>query len=365
MPFAASEPLRDTKLSRLRRSLARPLTRFVGIDVGVECARVVSLGAGHRDARRESRGTLRWLSRHRLSLPIDPLAPPPTDWVQRVINTLQECLPRCVDGDDCLTALSLPLPWVHYQVVASTELTESQRQCDAMFSSSLFNSNAHVGHWPLTVGDAVKNEHCVIAAVAESAAIDLAEAVSRLGYQIERILPHGVALIAAAQSMTAIDPACVVLLGRNGGLVAMKNETGCGHCRVLPALPDHVIAASRPHGLTLPAIRPWLSDVAAEVTATRRFAIRSQHTPAGDQPVLLCGDIACIPEVDSMLATLLGIRSLAGAIQAKRGHPAHHCSTSKHSKQMGDGSQTTPSTQSRSRLPTPRPFQTYPVRQDE
>lgn len=46
MPFAASEPLRDTKLSRLRRSLARPLTRFVGIDVGVEYVRVVSLVLG-------------------------------------------------------------------------------------------------------------------------------------------------------------------------------------------------------------------------------------------------------------------------------------------------------------------------------
>jgi hypothetical protein len=240
-------------------------------------------------------------------LPIDPLSPPPTDWVQRVIGTLQERLPRCVDGDDCVTALSLPLPWVHHQVVASSERTECHRQCDAMFTSSLFQSNAHIAHWPLAAREEnVKEEQCMIAAVAESAALDLAESVNGLGYQVDRILPQGIALVEAAQSMTAIDPECVVLLGRNGGLVAMKNEYGCGHCRALPGLPDPVIRAARPHGLTLSAIRPWLSDIAAEVTATRRFAIRSQPAAAADQAVLLCGDIAPIADVDAMLATLIG-----------------------------------------------------------
>lgn len=293
----------------LRPSRSQPLSRFVGIALGVESASVVTLGSRHCDQRRSCQRAekLRWLTRCRFALPVDPLAAPPPDWVDRVISSLKEQLPRSVDGDQNIAALALPLPWVHYQVVPAAELESSRLQCDSMFASSLFQSNAHLGYWPLQANSlAGPDAPYVIAAIAESAAYDVAEAVCSLGYQIESIVPQGVALADAAEPMTTIDPQCIVVLDRCGGLIAMNHQGGCGLCRALPAIPNQLLAESRLRGLSLDAIRPWLSEIAAEITATRRYVQRGQAAQAV-KPLLLCGDLASLPQLDEILASLIDV----------------------------------------------------------
>ncbi len=308
MTAAESKSPGSMILPWLRPSRSQPLSRYVGIDIGVDRANIVALGARHCDMRRSSQRTqsMRWLGRHHFSLPVDPLADPPKDWVDRVITSLLDRLPRSVDGDQNIAAVSLPIPWVHYQVVPASEIEVSRQQCHAMFASSLFRSQAHVAYWPLHTEPTRPDEPMVIAAIAESAAYELAEAVSELGYQIETILPHGVTLIDAAESMTGIDPRCCVVLNRSGGLIAMKNQRGCGLCRSLPAIPKQILAEADTLGLTLHAIRPWLTDIAAEITATQRFVLRGQATDANG-PLLLCGDIAAVADLDAVLATLTDI----------------------------------------------------------
>ena len=292
--------------SWLRPTRSHPLARFVGIDIGVDRASIVALGSRSRDQRRATHRNhhpLRWLARHQLAIPVDPLAAPRSDWLEQVTGALVDRLPRSIDGEQAVVALSLPLPWMHYQVVPGTEIETSKRQCDAMFASSLFQSPSHMGYWPLSDDASGPNDPVVIVAVADSAAYDVADAVSSLGYQIESVQPHGAALVKAAQAMTGIDPQCIVMLNRTGGMIAIKNARSVGLCRVLPAIPDTVLSAGVANGLTLDAIRPWLADIAAEIISTRSFASRVQSLDRS-KPILLCGDVASIEDLDSVLATL-------------------------------------------------------------
>ncbi|MCP4887443.1 MAG: hypothetical protein GY904_12610 [Planctomycetaceae bacterium] len=59
----------------------------------------------------------------------------------------------------------------------------------------------------------------------------------------------------------------------------------------------------RPH---VSELEPWLQQVASEVTATFRYAGRLGGTVNPDLPLLLCGRVAEVPGVDSLLANLLG-----------------------------------------------------------
>ena len=306
MITAEAKPAVSAIVPWLRPARSQRLSRYVGIDIGVDHVNMVALGAEHCDWRRSSQRTqaVRWLGRNRFSLPINPLVAPPKDWVVRVVKTLIDRLPRSVDGERNIAAVSLPIPWLHYQVLPSSEVAAGHRQCDAMFGSSLFQSKSHVAYWPLHAHPTAADEPLVIAAIAESAAYDLAEAIGTVGYRVATILPHGVVLAAAAEAMTGIDPGCCVVLNRNGGLIAMKNQRrGCGLCRMLPAIPNEVLAQSETLGLTLETIRPWLNTIATEITATQRFVLRGQLADA-DKPILICGDIAAIPDLDALLATL-------------------------------------------------------------
>lgn len=306
MPALQSKPSAASRFSWLRPRRDEPRSRYVGIDIGVDDVRVVDLGAQHSDVRgsqqRKNR-SLRWLGCHRFELPIDPIQAPPGDWVDRVITTIIQRLPRSVDGNQNIAAISLPLPWVHYQVVTAAELDATRAQCDAMFSSSMFASRSHLAYWPLNSKPELEpDDPMLIVATAESAACEIADAISEVGFQVEQIVPRGVALINASSDLTGCDPECVVMLNQTGGMVAMNSPDGCGLCRLLTALPNNVQAESRASGLSLAGIRPWLSEIADEILATIRYARRSR-SGSEMKPVFVCGDIAALEGVDELLAT--------------------------------------------------------------
>lgn len=278
--------------SRLR---SKDITRYVGIDIGVDQVHVAVLGRPGSNEGGTGSG-IQWLSRARFQMPVDPFSPPAPDLVDTVCESLREKLPRCVDGERQLAAIALPLPWIHYETSPLTELKSGQANCQTMFGGSVFRSPAHVSNWPICEG---KPEQ-VIAATAEQAACRVAQTISRLGYRVQCILPHGDALIRAAEPMAAVKPKCVVLLHRYGGLIATENYGRCGLCRSLPDC--HL-----PEGLPEDAARveTWLEVIAAEIEATLRYVERLRGPAKHGGPVLVCGEMATIPGIDELLATML------------------------------------------------------------
>ncbi len=281
------------------RQWMQATTRFVGIDIGVDRVQVASFGS--LDSRstgvENPNASLSWLSRTEFELPIDPSRPPTPSLVDSICETLSECLPRCVDGERQVAALALPLPWIHYETVPSSELADSQAMCDSMFEASVFQSPAHLSHWPVCDG----KQQQVVAAAAEFAACRVAEATASVGYRVQSILPHGVALIHAARELTSVAPHSVVLLERFGGLVCVNNANRCGLCRALPACGQ----TDRSHEY-IDQLEPWLEEIASEVTATSRYVARLAGRSNSHDPVLIAGSVAQIPGVDELLATLLG-----------------------------------------------------------
>lgn len=301
-------------LSPLRRSLAllrgqpaQERCRFVGIDIGVEEISFAALSLKASRNKSDTPSSLQWRTDYRFATGIDPLSPPSPEWITKTIEALVNKMPRCVDGTNSIAAITLPLPWVHHQVVLGTELESSQTQCDAMFGHSMFQSRAHLTHWPivgLQHGQPNEDDQYIVAATSETAAYQIAQAVQSIGYRVESILPHGVALVQAAVPLTAINAQCVVHINRAGGMVAMSNGSGCGICRALPAVPAQVIRDSGDSTLLLDDVRPWLSDIAAEINATIRFADRANMQRESQDPILICGDIVGISDVDVVLAKL-------------------------------------------------------------
>ncbi len=286
---------------RSRRSWLQRLspssTNYVGIDIGVDYVKVATLGE-KRDSVRSSRSSeIGWLSRAEFPLPIDPSVPPSPEWVDIVADVLEQRLPRCVDDEFNFAVLSLPATWIHYQTTPKAELGATKSQCDEMFGASIFQSDAHLSAWPAVGG----KDHLVVAATADSAARQIADAVANTGYDVQGILPHGVALLMAAPALTSLTPWAVLLLERTGGMVAMRNELGCGMCRNLPACP---IASDEP--LFLDEIEPWLANIASEVEATQRYTSRLSGEQDKDSPILVCGRTAQMAGVDVALATVLG-----------------------------------------------------------
>ena len=243
---------------------------------------------------------------------------PPPDWVDLVAEQLADRLPRCMDGDRNHCVISLPLPWVHYQMSDVSELDSTQQQCDAMFSNSLFQCAAQVRQWPVVSGSDAR----MIAATAEDAASRIAEVVSSVGYQVEAVLPHGVALLHAAAELTSVQPAAVAIVEFSGGLVSVEEQSACGLSRFLPAC--HLPADRRP---CVDELEPWLQQIASEVNATFRYAARLGGTVDPGAPLLLCGRAAEIAGIDSQLATLLG-RPVANWRYAGRSRP--RCADSQH-----------------------------------
>lgn len=292
--FALSSPTASTRLGRLLTPhWLRQKPRFVGIDVGVQQVRTVGLGTRRGDRR------LGWVAASEFSLPIDPSSPPPPDWVEVVASALSDQLPRCIDGESNLAMIALPLPWIHYETVAAEQIQASEQQCDAMFAASLFQSPAHVCHWPLTPDC----EQHVLVATADAAAVRVAEAVAEIGYNVAGILPHGVALAHAAKPLTSVDAVCGVLLEPSGGLVAMFDRDMCGLCRSLP--PGEDVVTQFGPDVDVADLQPWLEDVAEEINATCRYSYRLSGTGHAGGAVLIGGAVAAVPEVDVVLAKCL------------------------------------------------------------
>ena len=271
--------------------------RFVGIDIGVDQVRCATFGVNRESTVASEASELRWLSQTEFTVPVDPKLPPPPDWVEIVVEQLRTRLPRCVDGEQINAVVSLPVPWIHYETCVDSELEVRQTQCDAMFSASIFQSNAHLTSWPI----AADKEHCVVAATAESAACRVAEVITDIGYRVSAILPHGVALLRAASALTSLEPSIALLLDMSGGLVAVGNGSGCGLCRNLPACDPN---SQEP--IYLEQMEPWLQEIASELNATCRYAARSGKSLDPETPVLISGDAAMVPGVDVAIATMSG-----------------------------------------------------------
>ncbi|QDT10008.1 hypothetical protein [Planctomycetes bacterium K23_9] len=331
MSSANSSSAITKRLDRLRSALSQAPASFVGIDIGVRQITVTSIGTGNEKARRKSdrKSALKWQSIVRIPLPVDPISTPSRQWIQQTIDTLVQKLPRTVDGQRIVTSLSLPTTWMHYQVTTANNLENCQSQCDELFQNSIFNSNAHLAHWPMKLADAetepttpVDNQPPtqdalqVVASTSNSAAIKIAQTINSLGYQVHSLLPHGAALVHSAHALTSIAPQSVAMLNFDGGLVAMNRQADdrsaeCGLCRSLPALPHETLQQlqdSEPsNGLSLNDIYPWLSDIAAEIVATTQYSQRGSTTVNHPEILLVCGDIATISGVDSALAKLTNL----------------------------------------------------------
>ena len=307
MTSTKSQSTFANRIARLRSPFAQAKSSFVGIEIGVDSVSVAAFAFKPSLKGKRESGSLQWRTDYRFSTGIDPLSDPSPQWISRTIDALVSRLPRCVEGNENIAAISLPLPWVHHQVVLGTELESSQSQCDAMFGNSMFQSDAHLSHWPvvgLQHGQPNQDDQYVVAATAEQAACQIAQAIQEVGYRVESILPHGVALVQAAVPLTSVQAQCVVYCNRTGGIVAMNNGSSCGLCRVLPAVPAQVIRDIDENRLALHDVRPWLSDIAAEINATIRYSNRANMQKDASEPILICGDIVSIPGVDVVLAKL-------------------------------------------------------------
>ncbi|MDG2224204.1 MAG: hypothetical protein P8L85_22675 [Rubripirellula sp.] len=285
---------------------------YVGIDIGIDHLEIAALGIrSERSSKTRRAVSLAWRSSWGFELPIEQGNSPPPNWVDLIAERLADRLPRCLDGDRNHCVISLPLPWVHYQMSDVSELDATQQQCDAMFSGSLFQCPAQVRHWPVVPG----GEARMVAATADDAASRIAEVVSSVGYQVEAILPHGVALIHAATELTSVQPAAVAILEFSGGLVSVEEQSACGLSRYLPAC--DLAVDRRPY---LDELEPWLQQIASEINATFRYADRLGGAVDPDAPLLLCGRVAEVPGVDSLLANLLR-RPVANWRYAGRSRP--------------------------------------------
>ena len=279
-----------TKASWWRRFRSGKAT-YVGIDIGVDS---VDLSVFGRDAAHN--GSLGWQSQTGFTLPVDPTSPPKPNWVDVVVDALDESLPRCVDAGEIVTYVSLPAPWIHYQTTTEAELALSKQQCDAMFSGSKFACPSHISSWPIVVG----KEHRMVAATADSAACRVTEVIMDLGYQVQCILPQGVALLGAARELTTLSPSAMLLLEYSGALIAMPSEAGCGLCRNIRGF-DKPMS----HTPSLAEIEPWLEEIAEELLASSRYVSRLGGRLDDRSPVMVCGSIATIQGVDSALASML------------------------------------------------------------
>ena len=296
------------RFNRVRSGCAKAPARFVGIDVGIRHASVVSLVVDKRSLTQKSQpANLRWRSSHKVQIGVDPTSAPSPEWISTTVEALLNGLPRCVDGENILAFISLPVPWIHYQVIAGRDIEGCRVQCDEMFLQSVFQSDAHLSYWPvvgLQFGEPNEDDQFVVGAIAKRAACQIAETVANAGYNLHSILPHGVALIQAAESLTGMEPRAVAMINRDGGCIAVNNLSGCGLCRPLPAIPVQILRQAGNKPLILDEVRPWLSDVAAEITATIRFSERTNMVDQKDSPVLICGEACQIPGLDEIIAKL-------------------------------------------------------------
>ncbi|MCA9140369.1 MAG: hypothetical protein KDB00_26540 [Planctomycetales bacterium] len=276
---------------------------YVGIDIGEQAVRIATLREIHH-----SGGEFAWTDRYQFSLPtkLDQELSP--EWLRSVMAVIPERLPRCIEGENNLVAIALPIAWTHYQTIAGHELAQSRLRCSEMFAQSIFQSPAHLCHWPvvgLHHGKPCIDDQYVIAATAERTVCQIADLVAACGYNVQSVLPHGVALAHAARALTGVDAQCVLWLNHGSALIAVRHKTGVGLTRTLPSVPNRIlrlVTADRP--LDAHTLRPYLTEIATEFRATARYAAHADMSRVSKKPILIAGPIAEIDGVDETIATL-------------------------------------------------------------
>lgn len=292
--------------SRRRRRFSwfsEKASAFVGIDIGEEAVRVATLRRVNTADEQFA-----WTDRHQFSLPTHPNQDLSPEWLTSVLAVLRERLPRCIEGENNLAAIALPIAWTHYQTIVGHELPQTRLRCSEMFAQSIFQSPAHMCHWPvvgLHHGKPCGDDQYVIAATSERTVCQIADLVAACGFGVQSVLPHGVALAHAATTLTGIDAQCVLWLSHSSALITVRHKTGVGLTRTLSAVPNRILQldnSDRP--LDAHSLRPYLSEVATEFRATARYAARADMSRVIKKPILIAGPIAEIDGVDEIIATL-------------------------------------------------------------
>ncbi|MEM8666841.1 MAG: hypothetical protein AAGG48_04960 [Planctomycetota bacterium] len=288
---------RSSRIFSRLTGLPRKHVNYLGIDIGVDRCKIATFSHAHVGEDPVSSQTpIAWTANWEFGIPVDPSVAPPSNWIDLLVNQLSERLPRCVDGDRNLCNISLPLPWVHYQISSRSDLDLARRQCNEMFENSLLKSAAFLRHWQA----GSESDSLVVAATAEQAATRIAQVVADTGYEVKSLLPHGVALIHSANALTQLQPSAIVLLESTGSMVSVVERTACGLTRLLPPCP---VPTDR-----LPSIvelEPWLHEIANETEASFRYASRLRGQLNAEAPVLICGSLAEIHGVDRALANCM------------------------------------------------------------
>ncbi len=278
-------------------------TAFIGIDIGEHSVRVATLRSSDRPASEHA-----WVNRHQFELPTGREQDMTPQWLQGVLTAIHQRLPRCIEGETNVAAIALPIAWTHYQTVVGNDIPLTRHRCSEMFRQSVFQSAAHLCHWPVVGvhhGHPCGDDQYVIAATAEQIACQVTDIASASGYNVQSILPHGVALAHAAESLTGIDAQAVLWLSHASVLIAVRHQTGVGLTRTLPSLPEKILELDQPdRPLDAHALRPYLTEIATEFKATARYAARADMRGSCRKPLLIAGPLAEIGGVDEIIATL-------------------------------------------------------------
>ncbi|QDV43344.1 hypothetical protein Enr13x_31990 [Stieleria neptunia] len=278
-------------------------TAYIGIDVGEHNVRVATLRSSDRPGNEHA-----WVSRHQFALPTERDQDMTPQWLQEVLTSIHQRLPRCIEGESNVAAIALPIAWTHYQTVVGNDIPQARHRCSEMFRQSVFQSDAHLCHWPVVGvhhGHPCGEDQYVIAATAEQTACQITDIASANGFNVQSILPHGVALAHAAESLTGIDAQAVLWLGHASVLVSVRHQTGVGLTRTLPSLPEQILELDQPdRPLDAHTLRPYLTEIATEFRATARYAARADMGGVSTKPLLIAGPLAEIQGVDEIIATL-------------------------------------------------------------
>ncbi len=292
-------------------------TRCIGIEIDVDIARVATLGTCTSKAAQLNGGSAnaqQWTTYTKL--PLCGSSPSHGESsidspkkLGRWMEQLFDVLPRTVDGHRSAVTICLPPSWTHYEMTREGDMPATIANCQSLFKNSIFQCNAEIRVW-----NACKtSDRLVVVAVPHQATLEIARGVRRLGYEVSGIVPHGIALAGAASALTTLNPSCIALIGRAGGLVS---TIGCGSdrnhlhglCRHVSSSPTAACIDSD-QIVSIEEIEPQLSSIAHEITATMSYANRINEFRASHEnenhPVLIAGDLAATPGLDEALASLI------------------------------------------------------------
>jgi hypothetical protein len=294
-------------------------TRWTGMDLDMSVVRVAAIGRLANASARPvdgSRNSRQWTTYTKL--PLSDTASPNGDFsidsptqLRRWIEQLLDVLPRTVEGYRNCVTLCLPPSWTHYEMTREGDLSLAIANCHALFQNSIFQCDAQIRVW----NSSKATDQKVIVAVPYQATIEIARGIRRLGYDVAAIVPHGIAIASAAPALTTLNPICVAMINRLGGLVS---TIGCGDdpdqpiglCRHVPR-PASAASNDLENVGLLDEIMPQLNSLAREISATMSYANRMNdvrgHEDKENRPVLIAGDLAATPGLDEALASQINL----------------------------------------------------------